>query len=207
MPLLPDAWPRVEVHHLPFTWLTTGVGELFDQATQSALAENFPTESYERRSADSRTSDKSYRNYSRVLHAPGSDTAADLPEIWAELLAELLAPAYRKTVADVLGVPAPDELEVRLARHAPGDWLGPHTDRADKLFSHVFYLNAGWQRDWGGCLQILGSDDPHDLVAEVVPELGATALILRSDSSWHQVGRVAPGVDRERASLLVHGLN
>lgn len=205
--LLPGTWPDVAVHHEPFTWLATGVGDLLDEATAADLAATFPTGSFERRAADPRTSDKSYRNFSRVLHGPGAATATDLPGLWADLVDDLLTPAYRDTVAEILGVTPPAELEIRLARHAAGDWLGPHTDRADKVFSHIFYLNEGWRPEWGGCLEILGSDDPADVVTTVVPELGATALILRSDKSWHQVSRVAPGVHRERTSLLVHGLN
>ncbi|MEU2065744.1 2OG-Fe(II) oxygenase family protein [Streptomyces anulatus] len=107
----------------------------------------------------------------------------------------------------MLDQPVARDLDIRLVRHESGDWLSPHTDREDKLFSHIIYFSTRWDAEWGGCLEILRSSDPADAVARVVPRLGASALLARSDESWHQVSPVTPvpGIP-PRASLLVHGL-
>ncbi|MDS0139290.1 MULTISPECIES: 2OG-Fe(II) oxygenase family protein [unclassified Amycolatopsis] len=130
---------------------------------------------------------------------------SDLTEVWRRLIADLTEGTYLRDVAALLRQPVASGLEIRLVRHAGGDWLSPHTDRADKLFSHIFYFTRGWRAEWGGCLEILEGDDPASVAGRVVPELGASALLARADNSWHQVSRVrgAPPVDR--TSLLVHG--
>jgi Rps23 Pro-64 3,4-dihydroxylase Tpa1-like proline 4-hydroxylase len=97
------------------------------------------------------------------------------------------------------------EVELRFVHHAQGDWLDPHIDSVDKLFSHIFYFADGWQPRWGGCLEILGSADPRDVVATIPPLTGQSVLMARTDRAWHQVTRVSPSALTSRSSLLVHG--
>ena len=44
-----------------------------------------------------------------------------LPPLWRDLLADLLDPAYRQQVAELLGQSPAERLEVRLVRHTAGD--------------------------------------------------------------------------------------
>jgi hypothetical protein len=185
--------------------MQTRPGDLLDLATAQELLRQLPVAAFVRQAAGP-GAQKSYRNFSRTIVSPDGTVDDDLPPIWAELIGELIGPAYRADVARTLDLPPVDALEIRLVRHAPGDWLGPHTDRQDKIFSHVLYLNPQWDPAWGGCLQILGSADPHDVVATIAPELGASAVLVRAENSWHQVSRLAAAQTRERVSLLVHGL-
>lgn len=206
MLVLTDTWTALRPHRRPYRWLGTAPGQLYPQQAAEELAACFPTEAYVRRDSGTRTDGKRYRNYSRRLAGPDGGDPEGLPRLWRLLLTDLLDPRYRRDVARVLDQPVADAVEVRLVRHAQGDWLGPHTDRPDKIFSHIFYFNPGWRASWGGCLQILGSSDPTDIVDQVVPRLGASALLARADNSWHQVSAVAAEPVPERASLLVHGL-
>jgi SM-20-related protein len=203
--LINRAWRQLTPRADPFPWLATLPGQLMDIEVVRQLADEFPAGSFERKGSGP-ASDKTYRNYSRELVSRDRQQLDGLSPLWRELVSELLADGYRHAVAELLELPVADALEVRLVRHTRGDWLGPHTDRADKAFSHILYLNPDWRARWGGCLEVLGSSDPDDVVDTVVPELGASALMVRSDHSWHQVGRVAGGSVRERTSLLVHGL-
>lgn len=206
MPLINPAWTEAVASDRPFRWLSTEPGLLLDEATAARLAREFPTESFTRRESDRPDASKTYRNFSRALVGPDVRAdAAPLPEIWQRLVTELLEDGYRDAVAKVLGQPPAARLEIRLARHGRTDWLSPHTDRPDKAFSHLVYFNPEWREEWGGCLQILGSADPADVVAQVVPRLGVSALFERSDSSWHQVGPVAAEAPSDRISLLIHG--
>ncbi|WP_236792406.1 2OG-Fe(II) oxygenase family protein [Amycolatopsis sp. GM8] len=203
--LAPD-WADREARSEPYRWLATHPGELFDLAVARDLVSSFPTDGFERRDATGRPAGKTYRNYSRTIVGPGSGPPADLPALWRGLVADLTSAAYGRDVARLLGQPVAAAVEIRLVRHAPGDWLGPHTDRADKLFSHIIYFNEDWRAEFGGRLDILGGNDSAAVVASVVPELGASALLARGPDSWHQVSDVDPGMARSRASLLTHGL-
>ncbi len=204
--LLDGAWTRRAGQDRPRLWFGTEPGELFPPQVAAQLAADFPTEGYTRIDASGRTEGKSYRNYSRPLSGPGDPADKDLSPLWAQLIDEVHSEEYRRGVARTLGRPVAAAVEARLVRHVGGDWLGPHTDRPDKAFSHIVYFNPGWRAQWGGCLQILGSQDPGDVVAEVVPRLGASALLVPSADSWHQVGAVSAASASERRSLLIHGL-
>ncbi|HEU5160823.1 MAG TPA: 2OG-Fe(II) oxygenase family protein [Streptosporangiaceae bacterium] len=171
-----------------------------------ALLDAVPLDGYVRRDEGGRRTGKRYRNFSRELVRPGRRDDHGLPEPWRELVSDVLSPDYREQVSRLLEQPPATGIEMRLVRHAPGDWLGPHTDRDDKLFSHILYFNSGWREEWGGCLEILTSADPTSVVGRVVPRLGASALLAREEHSWHQVTRVCETVTESRVSLLVHGL-
>jgi Rps23 Pro-64 3,4-dihydroxylase Tpa1-like proline 4-hydroxylase len=131
--------------------------------------------------------------------------SADLPEPWRTLIEDFASIEYRRLVASVLDQPCAANIELRLVRHAAGDFLDPHTDRADKLFSHAVYFNAVWSEDWGGQMEILDGG-AMTAVARVVPRLGASVLLARSESSWHRVAQVVDTAVPERRSLLIHGL-
>jgi Rps23 Pro-64 3,4-dihydroxylase Tpa1-like proline 4-hydroxylase len=74
---------------------------------------------------------------------------------------------------------------------------------ASKIVTQVFYFNVGWDPDWGGCLRILGSREPEDLIAELPPRLGSSSILVRSDSSWHSVTPVSGSAPAARLSLIV----
>lgn len=207
-----DTWCEQSPHRYPFTWLATDPGVVFDDEVALALAESFPVTGMVRhdKSASCDPDSKQYKNLSRTLHHPHScDDAelSDLSDVWEAFLTDLRSVEYCRIVSELLKQPVAEAVELRAVLHTPGDWLSPHTDRADKLFSHIFYFNREWHQDWGGCLEILESEDPCSVVRRIVPRLGASVLMARASNSWHQVGRVPPEIARSRLSLVVHGLH
>lgn len=212
--LLGLSWARRAAHREPYRWLATEPGELFAPGVAERLAACFPEDGYTRLDTSGRASGKQYRNYSRPITGEAARTAesgqaapearAALPEPWPALISELLTGGYRAQVARLLDQQPATGLEIRLVRHSGGDWLGPHTDREDKLFSHIVYFNPGWSSAWGGCLEVLAGEH-GGAAARIVPRLGASALLVQAPNSWHQVTAVAPGAP-ERRSLLIHGL-
>jgi hypothetical protein len=206
MTVLNQDWARRSAHTVPFRWLSTEPGELYPLRSAQDLADCFPTERFVRHDKGTRRTGKTYRNYSRELVRPGAPAPVGLPAAWRALLDSLTSRRYLEDVAGLLGQETAREVEIRLVEHAPGDWLGPHTDREDKLFSHVLYFNAGWQQEFGGCLEILEGDDANAVVGRIVPRLGASALLAQAPNSWHQVSKVVSDTADGRRSLLLHGL-
>ncbi|MGH9761322.1 MAG: 2OG-Fe(II) oxygenase, partial [Blastocatellia bacterium] len=94
-------------------------------------------------------------------------------------------------------------IEINVFHYGPGAWLGPHADLMDKLVTHVLYFNKKWRSKDGGCLQILRSQDSEDVAAEINPTVGNSVVIVRSESSWHSVGRVRDGISLSRRSATV----
>jgi Rps23 Pro-64 3,4-dihydroxylase Tpa1-like proline 4-hydroxylase len=87
--------------------------------------------------------------------------------------------------------------------YGPGAWLGPHVDLADKIVTHVLYFNGEWDPADGGCLEILRSSQMHDSACIIAPIVGSSAVLVRSDRSWHAVSRVDPLCTRSRRSVTV----
>jgi Rps23 Pro-64 3,4-dihydroxylase Tpa1-like proline 4-hydroxylase len=113
---------------------------------------------------------------------------ADLTRSWSKLLGELCSPVYSSALGSLAGVDLSGAgLEVTCWLYGPGDWLGSHTDKADKIVTQVFNLNAQWEGTWGGCLRILRSADTRDVHAEIAPKANSSVVLVRSDRSWHCV--------------------
>src|SRR5207244_6512298 len=127
-----------------------------------------------------------------------------LSEAWRELARDLLSPDYRAalsafTQCDLMTAP----MEVNVFHYGPGACLGPHRDLPEKVVTHVLYFNRSWNREDGGCLSISRSADPADQAAEIAPIVGHSAVIVRSDRSWHAVSRAVNGATLSRRSVTV----
>ena len=86
-----------------------------------------------------------------------------------------------------------------MGRAAP--WM--RTRPAQKLATHVVYFNSTWNQADGGRLRILRSADTEDVAAELLPIVGNSVVIVRSENSWHCVSRVVNHAASSRRSVTV----
>ncbi|MFI6697612.1 2OG-Fe(II) oxygenase [Streptomyces sp. NPDC050509] len=200
---------RAELTERPYRWaelpgtLRGAPGE-----TARKLEEEFPTQGFrltERTGADS---EKTYRTRNLPLIEQGRPVADSLPSLsplWRRLVGELASPDYRAAVAEATGRPLDRcVIEARAVRYGPGYWIAPHTDRADKVVTQLWYFNSEWPARWQGTLRILGSPAADDVRAEIAPRQGSSVLLVRSADSWHSVTPVSPAASQDRRTLLVH---
>jgi hypothetical protein len=178
---------------------------LFTDDDAAALAVSFPHDKF--KDVKGYDGEKSYLYVSRSLIHMGAKAPSHpkgLSPAWRQLASDLLSPDYRAGMTKLTGRDLSScLLEVNVVHYGPGAWLGPHVDLKEKIATHVFYFNETWERRNGGCLGILRSADPGDVVAEIDPIVGNSALIVRSDKSWHTVSRVDNGCHRSRRSMNV----
>lgn len=185
----------------PYDWAE--IDNLFSPEDAAALADSFPRDHFKTIVGDD--GEKDYEYEARALVAMGANVAShpeELSEAWLSLTHDLLSQAYRTamselTECDLTTVP----MEVNVFHYGPGARLGPHSDLKDKIVTHVLYFNQSWNANDGGCLTILRSADPADLAAEIVPVVGNSAVLVRSEKSWHAVSRVTNGCRDSRRSL------
>ncbi len=184
----------------PYAW--GAIGNLFSPKDAANLAASFPRDHFK---TISYYGERDYEYEARALIAMGGDTVSypeELSEAWLGLARDLLLPAYRValsllTECDLTTAP----MEVNVFHYGPGANLGAHSDLEDKVVTHILYFNRSWNREDGGCLTILGSADPADVAAEVEPIVANSAVVVRSERSWHAVSRVVSGCRRSRRSL------
>lgn len=197
---------RISQHKLetePYRWAV--IDGLFSPGDAAALAATYPHDHFKRLSA--RGGEKDYEYEARSLIRMGADTASfpgELSKAWRGFAADLLSPAYRNAMSLLTGCDLSSApLEVNVFHYGPGASLGAHPDLSDKVITHVFYFNESWNPKNGGCLSILRSPDPKDIVTEVPPLVGTSAVIVRSDNSWHAVAPVVNGSRSSRRSVTV----
>jgi Rps23 Pro-64 3,4-dihydroxylase Tpa1-like proline 4-hydroxylase len=187
----------------PWNWVF--IDDLFAPGDAGELARNFPRDRY--KTVAGYDGEKGYEYEAREFIGMGASTASHadaLAPAWQRLARDLLSPAYRESVSllvslDVTSLP----VEVNTFHYGPGSWLGPHVDLKDKLVTHVLYFNEVWNPGEGGCLAILAAPEESARVRTIAPLVGNSALLVRSDGSWHEVSRVAPGCTRSRRSMTV----
>ncbi|HTQ81567.1 MAG TPA: 2OG-Fe(II) oxygenase [Thermoanaerobaculia bacterium] len=191
----------LETH--PFSW--GGIHELFAPADAEALAGSYPRDHF--KTLSGHDGEKEYLYEARALLKLGTDTVAfpdELSDAWRELAHDLLSPEYRVTMSLLTGydlTAAP--IEANVYHYGPGASLGPHLDLPYKLVTHVLYFNRVWDESDGGCLSILHSSNPKDEAAVILPLVGNSAVLVRSERSWHAVQRVAESCRRSRRCVTV----
>jgi len=153
---------------------------------------------------------KGYHTHNLSLVAAGNSVAESLRHLtplWRQMLTELRSAAYRQAVSTLIGRSLErSRLEIRAIRYGPGSWLDPHTDRADKAVTQTWYFNTRWCASWQGALRILRSRNDTDVVADIVPSLGQSVVLIPSEHSWHSVPRVSNDAPEDRRTLLAHFL-
>jgi SM-20-related protein len=197
---------RIAQHRLqsqPYAWAM--VDGLFSPPDAEALAATYPCDHFMTVAAYG--GEKDYEYEARNLIGMGADAVSypeELSESWLALARDLFSPAYRRAMSSLTEMDlttAP--VEVNVFHYGPGASLGAHLDLPDKLVTHVLYFNRSWDVKDGGCLSILRSADPADIVAEIPPVVGNSAVLVRSEKSWHAVSRVVNGCPSSRRSVTV----
>lgn len=139
----------------------------------------------------------------------------EVPRPWQEFIGELRSDAYRNEIQRLLGA---RKVEFRFHWHytPSGADVSPHCDARREHGSHLFYFNAQdqWDPAWGGAT--LALDDGGRLDYNSAPDYAefddiiefdtmgnASALMLRTDHSWHAVRPINCPEDKLRKVFIV----
>ena len=196
---------RIEEQKLatePFEWACAN--DVFSSRDALSLVDTFPRDGY--KTVKGHDGERGWEYQSRALIHLDANTFSPegLSEPWRELAADLLSSGYRNAMSRLTGrnlTSAP--MEAYICQYGAGSFQGPHRDLPEKVVTHVFYFSRTWNSAEGGCLNILRSRDSSDAFAEIVPSIRNTAVLVRSDSSWHSVSPVADRCRRSRRTMNV----
>ncbi|ALL56249.1 prolyl 4-hydroxylase subunit alpha [Mycobacterium haemophilum DSM 44634] len=212
MPVLDlAAIERAEIHEDPYRHAVIRHSFVSD-AVARTLRDEFALNGFTRNERDDTTQGrKRYLMYNLQVVAasePVADTVAGLSATWQTLIGELLDDRYRAAVAELTGADlAGCTIEARLDRYGQGCWIEPHTDRADKVVTQLVYFNESWLEEWGGEFRVLRGPQFDAYARRVMPHLGTSVIMRRSEKSWHGVPPITTAVQGsgpQRLSLLVH---
>lgn len=187
----------------PYNWAF--VNGLFIPEDAAALASTFPRDNF--KTVAGYDGEKGYEYEARSLIHMGSEApshADQLSPSWRGLAADLLSPDYRRAMTHLTGCDLTHvPVEVNVFHYGRGAWLGPHVDLKDKIVTHILYFNEAWDKKDGGCLTVLQSSDMSEVFADISPVIGNSAVLVRSEKSWHAVSRVTEDCHLSRRSMTV----
>ena len=187
----------------PYRWAF--VGDLFSPADAADLVNTFPRDHF--KTVKGYDGEKGYEYEARSLVMMGANVASRpefLSPSWRRLADDLLSANYRHAMSRVTGMDLRElPLEINVFHYGRSAWLGPHVDLQDKLVTHVLYFNDAWDEADGGCLTILRSPDMNDAEKVILPLIGNSAVLVRSEKSWHAVSRVRDECRMSRRSMAV----
>ncbi|MEH2181889.1 2OG-Fe(II) oxygenase family protein [Nostoc sp.] len=140
----------------------------------------------------------------RITQGRLSSNLGNLSSIWRQLIEELWTPAYRQALTQMSGVELKDcAMVIGFRRYNLGHCHRPHTDEPSKALTHLLFFNEQWSIDWGGCLRILFDEKPESVFQDIAPLDQFSAVIVRSENSWHMVTPVASTALRCRLALRI----
>jgi hypothetical protein len=185
------------------------IDDFLDTAFAEALLRDFPEfERGNHRGDDGRPGAKSTLDR---IHALGADYRA--------LDAMIRSPAFLAWVGAVTGIPGllydPFYLGGGTHDNRHGATLDPHIDfnyhpseRWHRRLNLIVYLNHGWQRDWGGSLELF-RDPRSDRAPQVsvVPVFNRCVIFETTEHSWHAFDRIdlpEPERQRSRKSIALY---
>ncbi|WP_200935077.1 2OG-Fe(II) oxygenase [Brevundimonas sp. Leaf363] len=199
-----DSLAATELQHEPFDWAFAN--RLYTAEDAEVLARTYPVDHY-KSVARLSGGEKSYTYEARpLIHIDSTDVAFEdhLSDTWRQLARDLASPAYRTAMSRLTGLDlSTAPMEAYVCHFGPGAWLGPHADLKTKILTHVFYFNSEWRAEDGGCLHVLRTKNEDDKVDTVLPLVGNSSIIMRSDTSWHSVSKVESGATESRRSMNV----
>jgi Rps23 Pro-64 3,4-dihydroxylase Tpa1-like proline 4-hydroxylase len=187
----------------PYSWAM--IDNLYTPENAALLAETYPRDHF--KTLSGKDAEKEYLYDARSLLGLGADTVSypeELSAAWRELAHDLLSPEYRAAMSQLTGydlTAAP--VEANVYHYGPGSCLGPHLDMPIKLVTHVLYFNAEWDLKDGGNLTILRSKNEDDVASVIPPIVGSSAVLVRSERSWHAVQRVVESCRRSRRCVTI----
>jgi hypothetical protein len=180
-------------------WIYCYLPQAVPPGIAAALGSSFG--SFPLTACEERMREKSYQFATANLDGEGAPDPPD--EDWREFLDAVSGPAYRDAVSELMGVSLRQaKTTLSLWEYQAGNWLAPHLDKPEKLITQIFYLTPEWCEGDGGRLLILRDRSAETPERALAPSLGSSAILLRSERSWHAVEAPRAG-SPPRRSLTV----
>ncbi|BCL39029.1 2OG-Fe(II) oxygenase [Nostoc sp. MS1] len=140
----------------------------------------------------------------RIVERRLSSDLHHLSHSWQQLIQALWQPQYRQALTQMSGIELKDcAMVIGFRRYNGGHLHRPHTDEPSKVLTHLVYFNQQWPVEWGGCLRILKDEQSNSVYQDIPPLNKFSAVIVRSEKSWHMVTPVTSSVSQTRRVLRI----
>lgn len=190
---------NIEKFTTPFNWIN--ITNLFTDG--NSLVDSYPTDSYRNIMVNSKERQYDYDVRAIVrLNSKVVENRNLLDPHWQKFADYVISDKYRQFVEGITGIRTANlPIEVNLFKYSKNCFMDAHQDLNTKVITQVVYFNKDWQFDNGGCLNILNSKDVNDVHKRILPVIGNSVIIIRSENSWHSVETTL--CDESRRSVTI----
>ncbi len=171
---------------------------------RSTLINTFPSGNFEE--VHKELSNKQYKMYHRALvdentaHMP---CLSNLNPVWQKLYQDIRSDRYCQLLQDLLNINiANAQISASFWKYNATCFLSPHTDKPEKIVTHLIYFNETWNAGWGGCLHLHENTEEKAIFRTIVPCIDTSVILVTSPDSWHSVAQVTQG-NHQRKSLQI----
>lgn len=151
--------------------------------------------------------EKSYQMYVLPLLKEGREIVEGIGQLdgkWLQLLNEIQSEKYLNLMSRITGITLENALlEVNLWEYASGSNLSVHTDKKEKLITHLIFFNPVWEDDWGGHFCIHTANDDQAIFDKILPTSDNSIILITADDSWHSVTSVTSKAPVKRRGLQI----
>lgn len=179
-----DILHSLKLRDSPYIWGATN--ELILPQYRQGLVRLFPNEGFI--SCEANREDKSYSMLCKSVSTDITDVHISENSLWQQFIEEIVSKQYIDALSLLNGYSLHNKkIELNLWKYCYGNWLSPHTDKEDKVFTQLLYFNAAWPKLGGGALRILNSNNEDDYHQQIYPGPCHSVFLKRSSNSWHSV--------------------
>jgi|SRR5581483_8087982 len=186
--------------NFPFDWIN--LTDLFNEKDAKDLAETYPKDHYRTITSNSNARQYNYDVRALVSFEGKLQNENCLSDSWYRFAKFINSQGYRKLINEITRIDVSElPVEANVYKYAKNCFMDAHQDLNTKILTQVVYFNDKWNVEDGGCLNILKSKNTNDLHERILPLIGNSIIIIRSDNSWHSV---EPTVcDKSRRSVTI----
>lgn len=190
----------IHSHTIPYEWLE--ILNTFSDENKKALSDSYPADHYRTISEQSHARQYHYDARGLISLSGKLNQVEMLSEVWQQLVQYLNSKTYKDFIFRITGIQVAHlPVEANLYKYHKDCFMDAHQDMKTKVLTHVIYFNTDWLESDGGCLRILNSSDPEDVHTKVLPNIGNSVVIIRSDTSWHSVEKTR--IDKSRRAITI----
>lgn len=190
--------PRAIIFKNEYPYKYIDIRNVFDLDTENHLSESYPVDEYRTINVNStRVQIFDIKPFITDLNYQES-----LPVAWDKLWRYMQSSEYHEWLKNQTGIDVSRlPCEASIFKYTKDCLMDAHTDLPIKVLTQVFYFNENWKEEFGGNFCVLNSKDDKDIHAKILPLLGNSVIIVRSDNSWHSVEKTV--IENSRRSLVI----
>ncbi|MFD1708570.1 2OG-Fe(II) oxygenase family protein [Siminovitchia sediminis] len=170
---------------------------------RNELIKEFPEDGFKtvKKTSEGKSYQMNHRTF--INEQDGQANLDGLSPIWEDLYSDLTSSLYRDMISEITKKKLKNcKIGASFWQYDERCFLSPHTDKPEKVVTHLIYMEDSWQERRGGCLHLHLEEKSYPIFRTIIPVIDNSVLLVTSENSWHSVSPVL-GEKWQRKSLQI----